>query len=90
MKEIVSEIKLPDTIINYLGISKKELNIVLQRELALHFFEKKVLNFGQARELAKMSVWDFIDLLREHKVPLHYDLLEFEEDSETIEELMKK
>lgn len=90
MKEIICEIKLPEVFVNYLGVSKKELDIVLQRELALHFFGRGILSFGQARQFAKMSVWDFIDFLRDRKIPLHYDILEFEEDSEAIEELMKK
>ncbi|MBE7546072.1 UPF0175 family protein [Candidatus Kuenenia sp.] len=51
------------------------------------FFEKKLLSFGQARQFSGLSVWDFLEFLRERKIPLHYDLAEYEEDLETIREL---
>jgi len=46
-----------------------------------------VLSFGQARQLAELSVWDFLELLRERKVALHYGIPEYEEDLKTIQDL---
>ncbi len=89
MKEYRFEITLPEKVLNFLGLPKKELEKGLKRELAIHFFQSEVLSFGQARELSGMSVWDFIELLRDRNTPLHYGLLEYEEDSETVERLMK-
>jgi predicted HTH domain antitoxin len=34
-----------------------------------------------------IHIWDFLELLRERKVPIHYDLKEYEEDLKTIQEL---
>ncbi|MBI5181870.1 MAG: UPF0175 family protein, partial [Nitrospirae bacterium] len=53
------------------------------------FFENNLLSFGQARQMAEMPVWEFITFLKDRKVPLHYDILEYEEDSQTIKKLMK-
>lgn len=89
MKEYRFEITLPEKVLSFLGLPRKDLEKGLKRELAVHFFQSEVLSFGQARELSGMSVWDFIDLLRDRKTSLHYGLLEYEEDSETVERLMK-
>lgn len=63
MKEFRCEITLPEKIVSFLGIPKKELGAALQKELAIHFFESGCLGFGQARQLAGMSVWSFIELM---------------------------
>ncbi len=34
------------------------------------------------------SVWEFLDFLSERKIPLYYDIAEYEEDLRTIEELL--
>ena len=90
MKEYKCEISLPEKIVNLLALSRKQMGVVLQRELAIHFFGRNLLSFGQAREMAGMPVWDFIEFLRDRKVPLHYDVLEYEEDDELIEKLSKR
>ena len=82
------EITLPEEVIKALGVSEKEVSSLLKRELAVYFFEKNILSFGQARELSELSVWDFLDLLRERKVPLHYGNPEYEEDLKVIQKLL--
>ncbi len=59
----------------------------LKRELALSLFEQGKLSFGKARELAEMTVWEFQQLLGSKGIPIHYDLDDYEEDLETLEEL---
>lgn len=58
------------------------------KELAVSFFQRNMLSFGQARQLADLSLWDFLDLLRERKVPLHYNGSDYEEDLKTIQEFL--
>lgn len=82
------EITLPENIVKALGFREREVSDVLKKVLAVSFFERNLLSFGQARQLAALSVWDFLDLLRERKVPLHYDLSEYEEDLKTIQEII--
>lgn len=59
----------------------------LKRELSIHLFAQGQLSFGKARELAEMSVWEFQQLLGSRKIPIHYDVQEYEEDLATIADL---
>ena len=85
--EVRCEIELPEEVLRSLGYTKEDASLRLRRELAVHFFEKGVLGFGQARQLAGQGVWDFLELLRERKISLHYDKVEYEQDAETVERL---
>jgi|SRR3989338_8858424 len=53
-------------------------------EYALEQYSKEKFSFGQAAEFAEVSVWDFPVLLKQHKIPLNYDLEELEKDLKTI------
>lgn len=59
----------------------------LKQELALALFQQGRLSFGKAREMAGMSVWDFQLLLGARKIPVHYDLSDYEDDLATLREL---
>jgi predicted HTH domain antitoxin len=80
-------VEIPEDTIKALGIPKKEVSSIIRRELAVYLFEKGMLSFGQARRLAGLSVWDFLDLLRKREVGLHYDIAELEEDLKTLREI---
>ena len=80
-------IEIPEDTIRALGIPKKEVNYTIKKELAVYLFEKGRLSFGQARKLAGLYVWDFIELLRKREVTLHYDIVELDEDLETLEKV---
>jgi len=62
----------------------------LKRELAVHLFEQDKLSFGKAREMAGMSVWGFMQLLKERKIAIHYDREAYEQDVETLENLQNE
>lgn len=81
------EITLPENIIKTLGFRESEVGPALKKELAVYFFQRNLLSFGQARQFADLSMWDFLELLRERKVPLHYGIPEYEEDIKTIKKL---
>jgi len=80
-------LELPEEVIKTLNILKNELSSELRIQLALYLYEKGKLSFGKARELAGLSVWEFMDRLKENQIPLKYDIIDFEEDLETIKEL---
>jgi len=82
------EITIPEKVAKVLGLKDSEAGSYLKKELAVYFFQRNLLSFGQARQLAELSVHDFLELLRERKVPLHYDIIEYEEDSRTIQEIL--
>ncbi len=79
--------ELPEDVIRILNIPKNELSSELKVQIALYFYEKGKLSFGKARQLSGLSVWEFIERLRENQIPLKYDIEEFKEDIETIKEL---
>jgi predicted HTH domain antitoxin len=81
------DIEIPEKVIKILGLRESEVGEMFKRELSAYFFERNLLSFGQARQFAGLSVWDFLGFLRERKIPLHYDLTEYDEDLKTIREL---
>jgi predicted HTH domain antitoxin len=82
------EIEIPHQVIHALGLMDREVIHSIKKGLSVYYFQHNRLSFGQARQLSDLSVWDFMDLLREKKVPFHYDEKEYEEDSRIIEELL--
>ena len=60
----------------------------IQRELAVHLFAEGKLSFGKARELATMGFGEFQQLLARRRIPMHYDIEEYEEDLATSRALM--
>ncbi len=82
------EITLPEGVLKAPGVRDSEAGFLFRKELAVYFFQRSMLSFGQARQLSDLSVWDFIDLLRDRKVPLHYGVSEYEEDIRTIQEII--
>jgi predicted HTH domain antitoxin len=82
------EIEIPDQVVRALGLMDKDVVNTIKKELAVHLFQGERLSFGQARQLSDLSVWDFLEALREKKIPLHYYEKEYEEDSKVIEELL--
>ncbi len=81
------DLTIPEKIIRALGFKESEVEFALKKELAVYFFQRNVLSFGQARQLADLTVWNFLELLRDRKVSLHYDIAEYEEDLKAIQEL---
>ena len=59
----------------------------VRQELALRLYQKSLLSFGKARELAQMSKWAFHELLGSEGVVRSYDLEELEADLATLESL---
>ena len=59
----------------------------LKRELAVRLYEKGLLTFGKARELAEMTHWDFHDLLGAEEIVRRYNVEELAEDIAVLETL---
>ncbi len=75
-------IDIPRTVLHAARVTTGEL----KRELAITLFQKGKLSFGKARELAEMTVWEFQQLLGSRKIPVHYDVAEYEEDLAILRE----
>ena len=70
-----------------LRVPTEEKQARLRQELAVRLYQKGLLSFGKARELAEMSKWEFHLLLGKEGIARHYDMEELEEDLKTLESL---
>lgn len=52
--------------------------------LALELFREEKVSLGRAAELCEMALEDFMAFAAERDVPLHYGMVELEEDRETL------
>lgn len=59
----------------------------LQQELAIRPYQKGLLSFGKARQLAALSKWEFHELLGQEGIERSYDEEELEDDLATLEAL---
>ncbi len=76
-------IVISDEIIRQTQLSEDEFKI----RLALLLFEKNILTFGQARRFSGLNVLAFQELLVKHKIPMHYDWEDYQDDLKTLEAL---
>lgn len=74
---------IPDEIVQATRMSAAEL----RQEIAILLFQKEKLTLGQASHLAGMSQLQFQYLLASRQIPIHYDVVEFEEDLKTLREM---
>jgi predicted HTH domain antitoxin len=85
MKEMVLEI--PGDLLEALRVPPEEQVARLRRELAVRLYQKGLLPFGKARDLASMTKWEFHSLLGEEEIVRRYDLEELQADLKTLETL---
>ncbi len=83
MKVETATIEIPREVTHAARMTVEELKI----ELAVHLYEQGKLSFGKARELAGMTVWEFQQLVGSRKIPVHYDIQDYEEDIKTLKGL---
>lgn len=58
----------------------------LTQELAILLYQRDKLTLGQASQLAGMNQLQFQLLLASRRIPVHYDVAEFEADLKTLRE----
>ncbi|NES03379.1 MAG: UPF0175 family protein [Okeania sp. SIO2F4] len=85
MSKLTLEISEPLT--EALRIPPDEKLSRVRTELAVRLYQKGLLSFGKARELAQMSKWEFHWLLGKEEVERSYDLEELATDLNTLESL---
>ena len=74
---------LPDHIPALQRMSEQEVKL----ELALSLYAARKLTVVQAADLAQMSLFDFQALLRDRRVPQHYNEADLEQDMIALREL---
>lgn len=76
-------LELPGDVLHATRLSKAELKV----ELATHLFAQEKLTLGKAAKLADMDIRQFMHLLESRRIPVHYDVEEYEEDLSTLRQL---
>jgi len=76
-------IEIPDHLLRKTGISAEDLML----RIAIEFFKEEQLTLGQAARLAGLHQMQFQKELAKRKIPIHYDVKEFEEDMRTLDKL---
>lgn len=76
---------IPDEILRASGFSEHEL----KAEITVMLFEKERLTLGQASHLAEMDCLAFQHLLASRRIPIRYDVADFEQDLKTLDELRR-
>ena len=56
-------------------------------ELAAYLYSQGRLSFGKARELTKLSLWEFRQLLASRQIAAHYDVDDLKDDLSSIQRL---
>jgi len=80
-------LEISDELAEALRLPPQERLTRLQQELAIRLYQKGLLSFGKARELAALSKWGFHDLLSQEGIERSYDEEELENDLATLEAL---
>jgi len=74
---------IPDEILHAIHMTADEL----MQEVAILLYQKEKLTLGQASRLAGMSQLQFQFLLASRRIPIHYDIAEFEADLKTLRDM---
>lgn len=56
-------------------------------EHAFKLYKEKKISLGKAAEMAGLSIWKMIDLMKDYSAYIHYDVEDLKQDLDTIKEL---
>ncbi len=74
---------VPDEIIATTGLSDSEM----KQEIAIMLFAQEKLTLAQASRFSGVDRMTFQHLLASRKIPVHYDVSDFEKDLENLREI---
>lgn len=73
-------IEIPDDIMETVKLPPDRAKEELTKEMAFSLYERKLVSMGNARKLAGLDKWDFIEGLAERGIERHYSEQEIQED----------
>jgi len=86
---MISKVKIPKEFPLLCKIEEDDILSYIQKLIALELFREKKVSLGKASEIAGLSVWEMMALLKEKKIPLNYSVEDFEKDLNLLEEALK-
>ena len=73
-------IRIPKDIVEGARVPEKEFEKIARIELAMALYARGVLSLGQARRLAGLTKWEFLEELAKRGIERHYTQEELEDD----------
>lgn len=74
------QLQIPDDIVQAIRLPEDRIQKELSLELAIALYDRGLLSFGKARELAGQSKFEFSYLLGNRQILRHYGDEELEDD----------
>jgi predicted HTH domain antitoxin len=68
MEMLSLQINLPSDLLSLLRLSQQELEREVQHWVALELFRTRKISAGKAAQIADLSLYEFIDLTRQHDI----------------------
>lgn len=59
----------------------------VRREYSLELYQKGKITLMKAAEIAGLSLWEILDIIRKKKIPMHYTPEDVEKDLEVVKKL---
>ena len=81
---MISKVKIPKEFPLICKIDD-DIPSYIQKLIALELFREEKVSLGKASQIAGLSVWEMMALLKEKKIPLNYSVKDFEKDMNLIE-----
>lgn len=91
MAQNIVDVEIPETLVPYLYTMKngKTMDDKVTISIVVGLFVSGIITLEKAAELAKESIWDFIDFLKTHDIPWgNYTEEELKMDELAIDKLM--
>jgi predicted HTH domain antitoxin len=74
------QLDIPDSVTQALRLPHAEQQQRLTIELALSLYAQGILSFGKAREMTRLSKYEFGALLGQRHIPRHYEPDDLQDD----------
>jgi len=74
------KLSVPEDVLASSKVPPKEREKEFLKELAIALYARDILAIGKARSLAKMTRWEFEELLGQRGIIRHYQKQDLEED----------
>ncbi|AWB27132.1 UPF0175 family protein [Halococcoides cellulosivorans] len=76
----MADIEIPDGVYEAMELPEPDRDATMKTELAVSLYDRGVLSFGKARQLADHSAREFHRLLGDRQIERHYTSEELDED----------
>lgn len=73
-------IEIPDDIMESVKLPPDKAKYELTKEIAFSMYQRKLVSMGNARKLAGLDKWAFLEGLAERGIQRHYTEQELQED----------